>query len=293
METQVSVVGVTGTVGSRVAVKLAQKGIQVRGIARDLSRFAGPANVDLMVADLTDHQEAEKALKNSRAVYLTPPEMGEDPLALESAVGLNVIEAAKRTGIQHVMLHTALQANKGKTGTGIIDRKRQLEQALESSGIGYTILRPGWFFQNLFLAKDYFEQGMFSMPWPPERRIGGVSVEDIASAAVALLEKGPQNRGFDLHLPGGVTGTSIAQAASRVLGRSVQYVEFTNLAWEFVASFPLSEPHKALYAELFEYFRQQDYLGQPEALQAVLPGFQYTSVGQFMRSELFSGKGRQ
>ena len=293
MEIQVSVIGVTGTVGSRVAAKLARQGIQVRGIARDPSRFPGHANVELVIADLTNRQEAEKALRNSRAVYLTPPEMGEDPLALESAVGLNVIEAAKHAGIQHLVLHTALQADRGKTGAGIIDHKRQLEQAAESSGIGYTILRPGWFLQNLFLAKDYFEQGMFSMPWPPERRIAGVSVEDIANVAVALLEKGPQNRGFDLHLPGGVTGTSIAQAASRVLDHPVQYVEFTNPAREFVASFLLSESHKALYAELFEYFRQQDYLGQPEALQGVLPGFQYTTVEQFMRSELFPGKGRQ
>lgn len=126
------------------------------------------------------------------------------------------------------------------------------------------------------------------MPWPSERHIGGVSVEDIANAAVALLEKGPQNRGFDLHLPGGVTGPSIAQAASRVLDRQVQYYEFTNPASEFVASFPISESHKALYAELFEYFRQQDYLGQPGELRSVLPEFLYTSVEQFMRTELFS-----
>lgn len=287
METQVSVIGVTGTVGSRVAAKLAQKGIQVRGVARDPSQFPGPANVELVSADLTDRQEAEKALKNSRAVYLTLPEMGEDPLALESAVGLNVVEAAKHADIQHLVLHTALQSDRGKTGAGIIDRKHQVEQAVEASGIGYTILRPGWFMQNLFLAKDYFEQGMFSMPWPPERRIGGVSVEDIANVVVALLEKGPQNRGFDLHLPGGVTGESIAQDASRVLNRPVQYFEFTDPAREFVASFPLTEPHKDLYAELFEYFRQQDYLGQSEEVHTVLPEFQYTTVEQFIRSELF------
>lgn len=287
METQVSVVGVTGTVGSRVAAKLARQGVHVRGIARDPSRFPGHAHVELVAADLTDQREVEKALGDSRAVYLTLPEMGEDPLALEGAVGLNVVEAAKHADIQHIVLHTALQADRGNTGAGIIDRKHQIEEAIQSSGIGYTILRPGWFLQNLFLARDYLEQGTFSMPWPPERRIGGVSVEDIANAAVALIEKGPQNRGFDVHLPGGVTGTSIAQAASRVLDRPVQYFEFTNPPREFVVSFPLSEPHKALYAELFEYFRRQDYVGQPEELQSTLPGFQYTTVEQFMRSELF------
>jgi uncharacterized protein YbjT (DUF2867 family) len=199
-----------------VAAKLARKGIQVRGVAREPSRFPRHANVELVSADLTDRQEAEKALRNSRAVYLTCPEMGEDPLALESAVGLNVVEAAKRADIQHLVLHTALQADRGNSGAGIIDNKRQLEKAVEASAIGYTILRPGRFLQNLFLAKDYFKQGMFSMPWPTERRIGGVSVEDIANATVAIFEKGPQNRGFDFHLPGGIIGTSIAQAASPV-----------------------------------------------------------------------------
>src|SRR5918996_1309370 len=121
METQVSVVGVTGTVGSRVPAKLAQKGIQVRGIARDPSRFAGPANVELM---------------------------GEDPLALERAVGLNVIEAAQHANIEHLVLHTALQSDRGNIVVGIIANKRLLEHAAEASGIGYTILRPGWFLQN-------------------------------------------------------------------------------------------------------------------------------------------------
>lgn len=55
-----------------------------------------------------------------------------------------------------------------------------------------------------------------------------------------------------------------------------------------MASFPLSEAHKALKAELFEYFRNQGYLGQPEELHSVLPGYQYTTVEQFMRHELFS-----
>jgi uncharacterized protein YbjT (DUF2867 family) len=186
------------------------------------------------------------------------------------------------------MLHTALHSDRGNTGAGIIDNKRQIEQTVEASEIGFTILRPGWFLQNLFSAKDYLAQGAFSMPWPAERRIGGVSVEDVANAAVALFEKGPQNRGFDLHLPGGVTGPSIAQETSHVLDRPVEYFEFTNPASEFVASFPISGLHKAQYAELFEYFHQQDYLGQPDELQSILPGFEYTTVEQFMRNELFS-----
>jgi len=289
MPDQITVIGVTGTVGSRVASKLAAKGVAVRGIARDPSQFSGNQNVDLVAADFTNRQEAEKALAGSQVVYLTLPEEGEDPLALESAVGLNAIEAARKAGIDHMLLHTALQSDRGDTGVAIIDNKRPIEEAVMASEFGYTILRPAWFLQNLFGAKEYLEQGMVSMPIPPEQRIGGISVEDIANAAVAFFEKGPQNRGFDLYLPGGVSGPMIAEAAGQVLERPVQFYEFTDPIAEYVAGFPISERHKELYVELFAYFRLQDYLGEAEEITSVLPDFQYTSVAQFMRSELFAG----
>jgi len=289
MPDQITVIGVTGTVGSRVASKLAAKGVAVRGIARDPSQFSGNQNVDLVAADFTNRQEAEKALAGSQVVYLTLPEEGEDPLALESAVGLNAIEAARKAGIDHMLLHTALHSDRGDTGVAIIDNKRPIEEAVMASEFGYTILRPAWFLQNLFGAKEYLEQGMVSMPIPPEQRIGGISVEDIANAAVAFFEKGPQNRGFDLYLPGGVSGPMIAEAAGQVLERPVQFYEFTDPIAEYVAGFPISERHKELYVELFAYFRLQDYLGEAEEITSVLPDFQYTSVAQFMRSELFAG----
>lgn len=49
------VIGVTGTVGSRVATKLAAKGIPVRpvrGVARDVSRAPRRAQIRFMRAEL-------------------------------------------------------------------------------------------------------------------------------------------------------------------------------------------------------------------------------------------------
>lgn len=170
MSNQITVIGITGTVGSRVASKLAAKGVEVRGIARDPSQFSGNQNVELVAADLTNRREAEQALEGSQVVYLTLPEEGEDPLALESAVGLNAVEAARRAGIEHMLLHTALHSDRGDTGVAIIDNERPIEEAVVASGFGYTILRPAWFLQNIFGAKEYLEHGMYSMPIPPERR---------------------------------------------------------------------------------------------------------------------------
>lgn len=188
------------------------------------------------------------------------------------------------------MLHTALQADRGGTGVRILDNKTPIEEAVQRSGVPYTILRPGWFLQNLLGAKPYLEQGVLSMPFPAQRRIGGVSVEDVANAAVGFLEKGPENRGFDLHLPVGVTCGMLCEAVGKAAARPVHFQEFPGAARQFVEGYPISAQHKELFGELFEYFRRQDYLGKPEDILKALPGFRYTTPEQFARSELFPGR---
>lgn len=281
------VFGVTGNVGSRVARKLAAHGHEVRGVARDPSRFPGEG-VELVAADATEPDRARRALEGAESAYVTPPESGEDPLGLETSVATNVIEAAGQVGLTHLVVHTVVHADRGDTGAGILDNKHPIERAVQESGIPYTIIRPGWFFQNLFGAKQYLEQGMFVMPWPGDLAWAGTSVEDVSRAIVGFLESGPANRGFDVHVEGGVTGAGIAEAARRVLGRPVAYQEFPGSAREAVEPYPISEPHKDLYAELFEYFTKVEYLGDPETIKEALPDFRYTTVEEFLRTELFA-----
>lgn len=57
---------------------------------------------------------------------------------------------------------------------------------------------------------------------------------------------------------------------------------------EFVEPYPLSPVHKDLYAELFDYFRRVDYQGEPSRIAEALAGFETTSLGAFMRGELFA-----
>lgn len=283
----VLVAGVTGNVASRIASKLAAKGVDVRGVARHASAFEGEG-VELVEADLTDASAAERALEDVDSVYLTLPEAGENPLGLESAVATNVVRAATNAGVRHLVAHTAVHADRGDTGTGILDNKHPIERAIEDSGLGFTILRPGWFLQNLFGAKGYLEQGMFAMPWPADRAWAATSVEDVATAAVAFLERGPANAAFDVHIPGGVTGAGICEAAGEALGSEVAYQEFPGPTREFVEPYPLSPVHKDLYAELFDYFRRVDYQGDPTRIADALGGFETTSLEAFMRAELFA-----
>lgn len=285
----IAVAGVTGNIGSRVAAGLVSAGHEVVGLARNPNDGA-PGGVRSVSADLTDAAEARDALEGVDALYLTPPEGGENPLALERGVVMTTLAAAREQGVGHVVMHTAVHADRGDTGAAIIDNKHEYERALAESGVGYTVLRPAWYLQNLFMAKGYLEQGMFSLPWPEDMTWAGTDIQDVADVAVHFLEAGPANRGYDIHLPGGITARDICSAVEAVTGQAVGYQEAPGTR-EAVEPYPISEKHKELYAELFEYFKATTYLGNPEPITNAVPGFEYGTVEDFVRRELFAGAG--
>ena len=200
----IAVIGATGTIGGRLARRLVASGSQVRAICRNPGEWEG--SVDAVAADLTDPQQALDALEGADGVYLTPMEGGDDLYATERTVAANVLDAVLKHDVAHIVMHTAVGADRGDTGARILDNKTPIERRLADSGAGYTILRPAWFLQNLWAARDYIDQGVVSMPWAGDMLWAATDVEDIVTAAVAFFDRGPANRGFDIHIPGGITG---------------------------------------------------------------------------------------
>jgi len=283
----IAVAGSTGTIGARLVQRLASGGHEVRAISRNPAEAT--EGVEPFAADLTEAQQALDALEGAAGVYLTPPEAGGDPLSVEVRVSHNVINAAAKHSVEHLVMHTALRADRGDTGARVLDNKTDIEQAVAEAGVGYTILRPAWFLQNLWGARDYLEQGVVSLPWAGDMVWAATDVEDVVTAAVAFLERGPAGRGFDMHVPGGITGQQIAEAATRVLGHDVTYHEAQVPTRDYVEGFPISDAHKDIYAELFDYFRSTTYLGDVEPISETLDDFEPRGLEDFLREELFAG----
>lgn len=282
----IAVIGATGNIGSRLVQRLATSGHQVRAISR--SPHTGGDNIEPVAVDLVDAEQAVHALDGVDAAYLTSILAGDDPLATERTITANVVDAATKHHLGHVVMHTAVQADRGDTGALLLDNKTGLERALVESGVPYTILRPAWFMQNLWAARDYLEQGVVSFPWPGEMSWAATDINDIVSLAATFLERGPANRGFDVHVPGGISGDQIAEAASRVLGRDVGYQRAAASTREYVDAFPVSEAHKDIYADLFDHFTSATYEGDPTAITAAVEGFTPRSIEDFLRDELFA-----
>lgn len=52
--------------------------------------------------------------------------------------------------------------------------------------------------------------------------------------------------------------------------------------------YPIDDSLKPLYAELFDYFRDHNYVGDTSAITQAVPGFEYRSIEDFLSQELFS-----
>jgi len=113
---------------------------------------------------------------------------------------------------------------------------RQIELAVESSGVPYTILRPPAFMQNFSeglrwdesLVEGIRERDEIAHPGG-DGVVSYVSTEDIAAvAATALTEDGHGDEAYAPMGPEPLTLTQVAEHISWVAGRRIRYVETNN-----------------------------------------------------------------
>ena len=106
---------------------------------------------------------------------------------------------------------------------------RQVEEAIESSGINYTFLRPTSFMQNyLGFANSIKSQGVFYAPLA-DSRSSFVDIRDIAAVAVEALTKGGhENKAYNITGPEAVSNYDIANILSNITDRRITYVNISD-----------------------------------------------------------------
>jgi uncharacterized protein YbjT (DUF2867 family) len=139
----------------------------------------------------------------------------------ETAQGLAGVEAAKAAGIQR-LVYMSVTMPPGSEVIPHFASKIPVENAVQASGIPWTILRPNNFFQNdLWLREAITKYGVY--PQPIGRRgLNRVDARDIADAAANAFSRGVGGI-VPLNGPRGLTGDDTARIYSEQLGRSVRY----------------------------------------------------------------------
>lgn len=214
----VLVTGVHGNIGSRVAGRLVEARIPVRGSSRKGSALrSGVENVEL---DLTDPRGAAAALEGVETVFLYPVRGPVD----------GFLDVARKSEVQHVVLLSspaAYEAGEHDRPIGVVHRA--VEQALQDSGLSHTVLYPSWLATNA--QRDWAAQirtrGRVAIAYPLAQ-VNPIHIEDIAEVAVDVLTReAHRSRMLVLTGPESLPQRRVVDTLAEVLGRPLEVDELT------------------------------------------------------------------
>jgi len=215
----VLVVGASGKVGSEVVRLLEARGVTVRAASRTpQARKAQCTTTEWVRLDLEQPSSFETVLQGIQTVLLMARPGDERP----QETALPLLEAMERAGVTRVVNLTAMGCDM-RPDFGL----RKVELALESSGMGYTHIRPN-FFMQIFCVGPHFAQisRLRQVRLPAgDARISFIDARDVAAvAARCILETEHQGRAYTLTGAEALSHADVTQIISRVSDAAVHYV---------------------------------------------------------------------
>jgi uncharacterized protein YbjT (DUF2867 family) len=220
----VIVTGAAGKTGGEVVRLLSSRGIRVRALVRDPARtkgLSGPG-IEVVVGDLSKPHTLDPAFRGADKLFL----VSSPALDVETLHG-NALEAAKRTGIRHVVRLSARGASQSAPCT-LIKVHGDVDENLSRSGLSYSILRPNYFFQNTLMSMSTIAGQGTLFGVNGDRALSMLDTRDVALAAVSLLTgNGHSGRVYNLTGPAAISHRQVAEKLSAALDRPVRFEEVT------------------------------------------------------------------
>jgi uncharacterized protein YbjT (DUF2867 family) len=274
---KVLVTGATGNTGSGLVPALRKAGVDVRAFVRSEAKAQSLKDLgaEIVVGDLDRPETIAPAVDGVDKIFLLT---WNGPTQAQQAI--NVIQAAKKTGIPHVVRYSMWGSEKSR----IIQQGDQVEAALISSGLPWTLLKPTFFMQNLMMAAQTIaSDGM--LYWDTgDGKLGMIDLRDIVDAAFAVLTgAGHEGKSYILTGPEAISMHDVANAISKALGKKVTYVSVPGEAsLQSMLSMGFPEWIARGYGELMVGFRQ-GFADSTTDNVATLTGHPARSIEQFAR----------
>jgi uncharacterized protein YbjT (DUF2867 family) len=201
----VLVMRATGVQGKATISHLAKTGWNIRALVSDLTSDRAIAlksleeRITLHQGTWKDPSTIETALKGCQALLFNQmPSFVDDAELQEARV---ILDLAKSAGVQHVVFTSSVFLNnpnaredlKGFLAAPAVLNKGDVEELVISSGMTWTLLRPGYFNTNLLHPLIYWmypemKQGKMLNSYGPNCILTLVDPDDIGAFAAAAFD---------------------------------------------------------------------------------------------------------
>lgn len=215
----IAVTGATGQFGAIAVDFLKAKKANVIALVRNPAKISG---IEARAFDYSKVEGQVEALQGvDTLILVSSSEVGQ-----RSQQHRNVIEAAKKAGVKHIIYTSLLNADKENGVKSLAGEHLDTEAALKASGITYTILRNGWYTENYTgsIPAALANNALYGSA--KDGRISSVLRAELAEAAVNVaLGEGHDNQTYELAGSTSYTLADLAAEISKQAGKAIPYVD--------------------------------------------------------------------
>jgi uncharacterized protein YbjT (DUF2867 family) len=244
----IAVVGATGAQGGglvRAILNDPKGGFTARAITRDTksdkARELAQLGADLVAADIDDEASVRKAFEGVQGAFCVTFFWEHFSPEKEIAQVQNMAEAAKASGVKHVIWSTLedtrqwvpltdnrMPTLKGKYKVPHFDGKGESNKLFTNLGVPTTFMLASFYWDNLIffgMGPKKGPDGKLAITFPMgDKKLPGIAAEDIGKCAYGIFKKGDEFIGKAVGIAGEhLTGAQMAAELTQVIGREVRY----------------------------------------------------------------------
>lgn len=227
METKrILLAGGTGYLGAYVLEELLERGYSTRAVVRDFKKIKTQNPILEIVEGEVTKQETLKGVCDQidvviSSVGITRQKDGLTYMEVDYQANLNLLEEAKRAGVQQFIYVSAINGDKYRD-LKIFEAKERFVDALKASGLDYLVLRPNGFFSDM---KDFLtmaKNGRVYLFGDGKYLLNPIHGVDLARFCVDCIEKEASE--LTIGGPEVFTHNELAELALKAWGHKVKIV---------------------------------------------------------------------
>lgn len=280
------ITGATGNYGNSTIDFLLKKGVSstnIVALARDEEKAADlkSKGIEVRIGDYDNYVQLVTALKGIDKLLLIS---GSD-IVNRSQQHQNVIEAAKESGVKHIVYTSFERKNESETSPIAFVAASHIatENWIKSSSMHYTILRNNLYMDILpwFFGEKVMETGVF-LP-AGDTKAAFTLRDDMAEAtANVLITEGHENKVYNFSNTENVSVGEMAASLSEIAGREVPYTSpSTEVYLETLTNANVPADYVGMFAGFSSAILQGEFTVEKTDLENIL-GRKPTTTKQFL-----------